>query len=973
MFLIVRFGIKLSVMNTSSSAPIFSKEFIQHYNSGFLLNNFPNIRTKREIIARWIKELKSGKLDSLKEEEVKSRFVIDIFGRVLDYKFDHSKNWFLKEEAKMISSGKKSDAALGYFGINKSSDDVRAVIEIKDAKTDLEKKQNRKIKISTVEQAFEYGENIGNKCRWVIVSNFKEIRFYNRSSPEIYQCYNLQDLADESVLKEFILLFHKDRFISFNKDSQTDKLYSVSFKPIIKKDKNMHILDQMHHCISKFDGLVFVDPNYIASLSPFNILSTQVWHYEYNSLFTLNNDIYNLLKEISIENNEIKLSKVFERKLSKEKISEPLVKLKKIFRFLNKCLISSITAVNDYKALQETHNYPIQHFFNVPEDQKITLNISLNAEETCDCLNCNFKNFEFGKLLTKLKSNNGSIDFFDSEYAYGNYIAATNDYKTSFQIYKHLENLKGKEDKAVEYFLTRLNMKYLHNLIRINYEGEDNENIIENIRFIDLDDVIFNELEYEIDDDVKKYLIQIKEEKLLNKVREQIRKNSTEIQKLKSLYDRGGRQYGGTNIAGRLKKSYLLLHEHVNKNFIIQNIFTDYRNISKELFAGLIESYKTREVGMQEFHGFFIRDAVIHLGIEDLKEILKDVEVLKIEEDSVKNLIDLFFNYFSSFYKETNSFSGLFPNSLLAESSISYDLKNSLNRIFSNIFIMLLKSNIKKEDFKFLEIPILSFLKTENILYHSNLDAFSRFLEKKGDFFELYNLVDILRTAVSNDDSASHKYERLVSSCSRSIAFYYPEFKIEDKTLVKKAISNCSDLSYGRSKIQDYVHLSKICSTELERQLLDLTDQYLDTYFNDNFYWELLNFQIYHYTYKNYFEKFLEEICKYGESVEFKDGESSVHNYTFLNFIWLIHSIDIPLTIDQKNKFLKLNNFEKWLLDPYNFDYSLFESCWLVHILNNRKFAASIKNISQIKASLEKSLNEKFDQKLSNFYVQHFI
>ncbi|KRD09125.1 hypothetical protein ASE21_14860 [Flavobacterium sp. Root901] len=956
-----------------SPTPIFSKEFIEHYNSGFLLNNFPNIRAKREIIARWIKELNSGKLDSLKEEEVKSRFVIDIFGRVLDFKFDHSKNWFLKEEAKMVSSGKKSDAALGYFGINKSSDDVRAVIEIKDAKTDLEKKQNRKIKISAIEQAFEYGENIGEKCRWVIVSNFKEIRFYNRNSPEIYQNYNLEDLADESVLKEFILLFHKDRFISFNKDSQTDKLHSVSFKPITKKEKNMHILDQMYHCVSKFDGLVFVDPNYIASLSPFNILNTQVWHYEYNSLFTLNNAIYSLLEEISIENNEIKLSKVLERELSKEKISEPLVKLRKIFRFLNKCMISTITAVKDYKTLQEALDYPIQHFFNAPEDQKINLNISINAGDTCDCLNCNFRNFEFAKLLTKLKSNNGSVDFFDSEYAYGNYMTATNDYKTSFQIYKHLENLKGKEDKAVEYFLTRLNMKYLHNLIRSNYEGEDNENIIENIRFIDLDDVIFNELEYEIDNDVKKYLIQIKEEKLLNKVREQIRKNSAEIQKLKSLYDRGGGQYGGTDIVARLKKSYLLLHEHVNKNFIIQNIFTDYRNISKELFAGLIESYKTKEVGMQEFHGFFIRDAVIHLGIEDLKEILKDVAILNIERDSIKNLIDLFSNFFTSFYKGNASFSGLLPNTLLAESSISYDLRNNLSRIFSNIFIMLLKSNIKKEDFKVIQTPILSFLKTENILYHSNLDALSRFLEKKGDFFELDNLVAILKTAVYNDDSQSHKYERLVSSCSRSIRFYYPEFKIEDEALIKKAVSNCSALSYGRPKIQDYVHLSKICSAELQRQLLDVTDQYLDTYFNDRFYWELLNFEIYQYTYKNYFEKFLDEICKYGGSIEFKDGESTVHNFTFLNFIWLIHSIDIQLTIEQKNKFQRLNKFEEWLLDPFDFDYTLFESCWLVHILNNRKFAASIKNISEIKVSLEKELKEKFDQKLSNFYVQHFI
>jgi hypothetical protein len=58
----------------------------------------------------------------------------------------------------------QADAALGYFSMNKKLDDVRVVIEIKDAKTGLEAKQNRNVKTSPVEQAFEYANDMGKNA-----------------------------------------------------------------------------------------------------------------------------------------------------------------------------------------------------------------------------------------------------------------------------------------------------------------------------------------------------------------------------------------------------------------------------------------------------------------------------------------------------------------------------------------------------------------------------------------------------------------------------------------------------------------------------------------------------------------------------------------------------------------------------------------------------------------------------------------
>ena len=378
---------------TNSNNQIFSLELLNKYHSKFKLSNTSDLKTKKEVIEQWIKELNSGKLNSLKEEEVKTRFIIDIFGKVLGYKFDHSKKWHLREESKTISNGKKADGTLGYFSFDKTLDDVRAVIEIKDAKTNLDTKQKRKVSNTPIEQAFGYCIDMGDKCNWVIVSNFKEIRFYNSQDNSKYQSYYLENLNQDTYLREFVLLFHKDRLISLTNKSQTDKLYQASLKPLIIKKQNNHILDEIYFCIKKFDGLGFVDPNYLSTIYPFNILKKQVWHYDNGELFTINKEIFELINEIKIDENKINFSDKLTAQLSSLKIENVQEKITEIFKFLRKCNIHYLTAVEDYLKIGEnrknTIGHSYLHIFPTSEEESKTINLNLNKEIECDCLNCN--------------------------------------------------------------------------------------------------------------------------------------------------------------------------------------------------------------------------------------------------------------------------------------------------------------------------------------------------------------------------------------------------------------------------------------------------------------------------------------------------------------------------------------------------------------------------------------------------------
>ncbi|WP_298486235.1 type IIL restriction-modification enzyme MmeI [uncultured Maribacter sp.] len=302
--------------------PIFTQNFLSHYLNEFKLSNVPNIKYIRSVISNLTKELKSGKLESLKEEEFKSRFLNEVFGDVLGYNYGNSSFWTLREEVKTKIDGSKPDGALGFFSIDKTKDDVRAVIEIKNALTKLDEKQKRTDSKSPISQAFEYSSKMGENCRWVIVSNFKEIRFYSSKFQGKYQCYNLNELSNEENLKEILFLFHKDKFIKKHSKSSTDNLYKTNSLNLKENEKPKHIVDEIYSSLYRFKGLNYVDPIYIANIKPFNILDEYVWHFENGNLVTINPKIFKLFNELDFEKGLIKISKKLKQELKESKVIE---------------------------------------------------------------------------------------------------------------------------------------------------------------------------------------------------------------------------------------------------------------------------------------------------------------------------------------------------------------------------------------------------------------------------------------------------------------------------------------------------------------------------------------------------------------------------------------------------------------------------------------------------------------------------
>ncbi|MCP4753031.1 MAG: N-6 DNA methylase, partial [Proteobacteria bacterium] len=204
--------------------PIFHKKTIMNALKSVQLP--ADFDAKRAIIDRWIAALKTGALDIIKEISLHGDFLHDIFGEILGYRSviqGEGKEWTLHAEAHISDGGGSADAALGFFsaaetkrGAMNLNGRIVAPIELKGATNDLDRAASGR-KESAVEQGWRYA-NYTEGCRWIIVSNYREIRLYRTSkTPAFRERFLLEELANPEHFKRFYLLLGSSNLLPAEK------------------------------------------------------------------------------------------------------------------------------------------------------------------------------------------------------------------------------------------------------------------------------------------------------------------------------------------------------------------------------------------------------------------------------------------------------------------------------------------------------------------------------------------------------------------------------------------------------------------------------------------------------------------------------------------------------------------------------------------------------------------------------------
>jgi len=182
------------------------------------------------LLTRWQSAFESGRLNKIKEVSLHGEFLTDIFGHILGYDGITSARddvWNWQAEVHIAGSG-QADAGLGF--ITEKTSRLIAPIELKGAMTSLDHTMSRGY--TPVQQAWRYANAIPN-CRWVLVSNYRELRLYATSrTPSEYESFDIQKLTEPAEYWRLQLLLHKNSFLAGdlaeNKASATDLLLSES-------------------------------------------------------------------------------------------------------------------------------------------------------------------------------------------------------------------------------------------------------------------------------------------------------------------------------------------------------------------------------------------------------------------------------------------------------------------------------------------------------------------------------------------------------------------------------------------------------------------------------------------------------------------------------------------------------------------------------------------------------------------------
>lgn len=216
---------------------LFNQKTVENALKGFTFPADTSDRHKK--IQEWIASLKSGKLTKVKEVSLHGQFLNDIFQTVLGYRsIIGGDRWELHAEQTIADGGGSADGALGLFhaktedsGKVKLQGRVVAPIELKGVTNDLDRAASGRHE-SAVDQGWRYA-NYTSDCRWVIVSNYREVRLYQTSkTPAYYERFLLEDLADTKTFQQFYFILCRDNFLPETADpksqSRTDQLLSES-------------------------------------------------------------------------------------------------------------------------------------------------------------------------------------------------------------------------------------------------------------------------------------------------------------------------------------------------------------------------------------------------------------------------------------------------------------------------------------------------------------------------------------------------------------------------------------------------------------------------------------------------------------------------------------------------------------------------------------------------------------------------
>jgi hypothetical protein len=953
---------------------IFSATFLKQYLKDFDAGKVVDFYGRKEVLRRWIDSIESGRIDEEKEIAIKSTFVNDFFGKVLGYSYGNSNNWLLQQEQKSFTDGSRCDAAFGYFGMEagKIGADVKMVAEFKGSTADLDAVQKERIvKISAVDQAFLYAAKTPGNCHWIVVCNVREIRFYHYSSQAVFQSYQLADLLSDDRLLEMIFLFQAESILTRDGSARTDKLYELSKKQetAVQINPTVHIVDELYTVMKKFDGLAFVDPVYLANLYPFNVLGQRVWHYERGVLHTTNPAIFQLLSGLVVLEEQVVLSKALQQQLSDAQVIDPFRKVEFVFKRLNQAIIYYLTAVEDLdqvrKRMKGTIGFSLNHSTGYSKDYGIIRSINVSKEVTCDCVSCLYRELDFKAIITKL--NHTHAEQKDLEYTFGKYLLGVS---SNNELYFELEALerryKGLDAHIAQYLIVKMNLK--NTAGKYFTDARQGPAIKSRLDNLDLDAVVAYEVDLFAGADLRRYLVQMKDGVLIERIRHEVTYSMKRAKEIMEINLRGDVIHAFDQVKS-LDTYRWMLYRFTQADYIMTEHLSIVRSIHSEIFQGYIYSFLTPGVGVESFDEHMLIDAVLHVPYTTLAKMLENIPELRVDVDTRKVMLGKVSKMLRSHVKK--GFGKVWEDPDMKALMLDFTAAMAHYDVFAAAFLVVGKMGCSDADIRAITRDVLDFLIADPDYYDQHMEGLAAMIEKHGKAFSAAGFLEVLEEIIPKLSTHKHKYDTVYNGICVSWCKHFLDEKISKEKLIRQAVVN----HMGGSN-PDYLRLSNlwfITSPDLQGLIIAEFDRFLSVNFNGSLYERLLHDQLLLVDHKDFFADYVKnQVAHNTPDGNFHSDGKVFMNPSIYNLAIVVHRFDVPLDHPAFLALKGLSPFQKWMINPLNFDYGNFDVAWL-NQATSPVFLKRLKGKQEVISAVEKRLQKDYDPKLAERYFKYLV
>lgn len=732
-----------------------------------------------------------------------------------------------------------------------------------------------------------------------------------------------------------------------------------------EKIKDNSPIEQLYNSLKRFDGVRTIPSDFIANLYP--IKNTVSYLHNINGFWLRidNPNIANLFyNEVSFKGGKAILKPEVNCSESKRKIDN--IMLSEIQDILNFSMIHFLGKNEDKP----------DSFGNYGWDEKY-IDIRKNQDKPCQCLNCKYSRFEFKSVIEEAFDSvisdtsdlKGDLILAYSNYKLGNFL-------NSYYSYEQIANKAWLTGQYIIYFISKLSIKYLRNLIKYEINDSNKEvrdRIVESIDKLDIDKLLIQITE--LDEDQFNLLKDIKNEAFFEKCVKSIDKTINEITKVYDTYNKGTGKILGPNYPIQLQQELAKLFSFLTNNCIPLDEYTNFKDVAKRAIDSLIMSYATNEAyseKLQEFDSFTLNIIVFYCNERELSKTFNSYKIyeIKVNDENLKEFLSKVSNFLSSNHNVNNFFGEhIFDNKQVNSQLNNNFFGDKFRRIFGNIFLILSKIKLDKNKADNLIQKLLDFLSSEKFLNWGEIEMLSYFIFKNYHLFKEKDVDRLMK--ISINQSKYYLRGNFIESIENIALQSIKGYKIKEPIIINRLIDY-----FEGSGTSDYKYLSPLWSIvdeEYKKVLQEKIIMLLNNKFNENLYTSASRRDI--IDFNDFFDQYISYVDNYKgvEKFEKRNGRILMDNVTFYNFIVFVHYVKIEKRDKLLKKFNKKTDFMNFILNPDSFNYKKFNSDWLL-IWDIPVFITPFETAKiEIRTILKKELRENYNSLLAEVYFKYFV